>query len=87
MGDETIEAVTERLLEATGRGPFHVRDGLYVWRDLEGVHLALTEAPHGLGALREHRVIDTDSWASAVASTSWDGETGTTFRVARALLG
>ena len=86
MGDETIEAVTERLLETTGRGPFHVRDGLYVWRDREGVHVALTGAP-GLGALREHRVVDPDGWASAVASTTWDGETGVTFRVVRALLG
>ena len=87
MGDETIKDICDRMLRDSGRGPFHLSDGAYFWRDREGVHLVIAETAKDDAAILRHFVFDTSSWASAVACTTIEGETGMTFRIADALLG
>ena len=82
---ETVAALTDRLLAERRAGPFHLSDGAYFWREVDGVHLAIADTVTGV--IVHHFVFDKSSWASAFACTTWEGETGTTFRVADALLG
>ena len=87
MGEETIKGICDRMLRGAGRGPFHLAGGAYLWRDREGVHLVVAETAKDDAAILRHLVFDKSSWASAVACTTIEGETGTTFRIADALLG
>ena len=92
---ETISSITERLLREGRGGPFHLSDGVYFWRELDGIHLVISD-PNTIDVDSEgvpdehvlrHFIFDKSSWASAVASTSVEGETGTTFRITEALIG
>jgi len=87
MREETIKDICNRMLRDSGRGPFHLSDGAYFWRDHESVHLVVAETAKDDAAILRHLVFDKSSWASAVAYTTIEGETGTTFQLAEALLG
>jgi len=59
--------------------------GVYFWRERDGIHLAIAQGPNE--RLVHHHIFDRSSWASAVAQTTIEGETSTTFRLADALIG
>lgn len=60
---------------------YHLRDGFWFWRD--GDEIVVSDR---LGAVHEIRV-PVNEWASVLAHTSVEGETGDKFREALTFLG
>lgn len=83
----TIQQLTDQMVGETGRGPFHLNHGVYFWRERDGIHLAIAESSHAEANVLKHFTFDRHSWASAVAVTTIEGETSTTYRLADALIG
>lgn len=62
---------------------FHVKDGWHFWRDHLGIHIEY----HGDQDVTEVLVLNRAEWASLIAATTLEGESGLTFRLAEALIG